>query len=181
MLFVGYYVAQDQNSLLSYSYDGNVMTIDPVSTANPGWDQFLAAYNQFFERSGRHSAVQPDLRHHARTGATGVGRPIEGLCRRAPELRSGGPASQRFISGTCSETEARRTCYVIHTLGTAQKRLRYRGDRVGLRRCHHRGPAGHGRSEPEALDLHYRARQGVAAGRISGSAARMSRRRCAAT
>ncbi|MGD0669360.1 MAG: D-arabinono-1,4-lactone oxidase [Bryobacteraceae bacterium] len=46
MLFVGYYVAKDQNSLLSYSYDGDVMTIDPVSTANPGWDQFLAACNQ---------------------------------------------------------------------------------------------------------------------------------------
>jgi hypothetical protein len=52
MLFVGYYIAKDQNSLLSYSYDGNVMTIDPVSTANPGWDQFLAAYNQFSSDQG---------------------------------------------------------------------------------------------------------------------------------
>lgn len=52
MLFVGYYVARDQNSLLSYSYDGNVMTIDPVSTANSGWDQFLAAYNQFSSGQG---------------------------------------------------------------------------------------------------------------------------------
>jgi hypothetical protein len=32
---------------LSYAYDGTVMTIDPVSTGNPGWDAFLAAYNQF--------------------------------------------------------------------------------------------------------------------------------------
>jgi FAD/FMN-containing dehydrogenase len=46
MLFVGYYIAKDQNSLLSYSYDGNVMTIDPISTGNPGWFDFLAAYNQ---------------------------------------------------------------------------------------------------------------------------------------
>jgi hypothetical protein len=52
MLFVGYYVAQDQNSLLSYSYDGNVMTIDPVSTGNPGWEQFLTAYNQFSSGQG---------------------------------------------------------------------------------------------------------------------------------
>jgi hypothetical protein len=52
MLFVGYYVAQDQNSLLSYSYDGNVMTIDPVSTGNPGWDQFEAAYNGFGSDQG---------------------------------------------------------------------------------------------------------------------------------
>jgi hypothetical protein len=52
MLFVGYYVAQDQNSLLSYSYDGNVITIDPVSTANPGWSQFEAAYNGFCSDQG---------------------------------------------------------------------------------------------------------------------------------
>lgn len=47
LLYVGYRIAQDQKALLSYSYDGTVMTIDPVSTANPGWDDFLAAYNQF--------------------------------------------------------------------------------------------------------------------------------------
>jgi FAD/FMN-containing dehydrogenase len=47
MLYVGYRISQDKKSLLSYSYDGNVMTIDPVSTANPGWKTFLADYNQF--------------------------------------------------------------------------------------------------------------------------------------
>ena len=52
MLFVGYYVAKDQNSLLSYSYDGNIMTIDPVSTGNPGWPTFLQAYNQFCSDGG---------------------------------------------------------------------------------------------------------------------------------
>lgn len=52
MLCVGYRVAQDQSSLLSYSYDGNMITIDPVSTANPGWTEFLAAYNQFSSDRG---------------------------------------------------------------------------------------------------------------------------------
>lgn len=47
MLWVGYYVAKDQNSLLSYSWNGNAITIDPVTTANPAWDGFLTAYNQF--------------------------------------------------------------------------------------------------------------------------------------
>jgi hypothetical protein len=47
MLNVGYWIAQDQGSLLSYSYDGGIMTIDPVSTGNPGWPEFLTAYNQF--------------------------------------------------------------------------------------------------------------------------------------
>ena len=52
MLNVGYRIAKDQQSLLSYSYDGNVMTVDPVSTANPGWPQFLDAYNVFCANLG---------------------------------------------------------------------------------------------------------------------------------
>jgi hypothetical protein len=54
LLYVGYRIAQDQKALLSYSYDGTVMTIDPVSTANPGWFDFLDAYNQFCsDRNGK--------------------------------------------------------------------------------------------------------------------------------
>ncbi|MGA7236338.1 MAG: FAD-binding oxidoreductase [Bryobacteraceae bacterium] len=52
MLNVGYWIAQDRSSLLSYSYDSGVMTIDPVSTANPGWPAFLTAYNQFCSTHG---------------------------------------------------------------------------------------------------------------------------------
>ena len=47
LLCVGYAIAADQHSLLSYSYDGPVMTIDPVSTGNPGWTDFLTEFNQF--------------------------------------------------------------------------------------------------------------------------------------
>jgi FAD/FMN-containing dehydrogenase len=53
LLFVGYRIAKDEQALLSYSADGSVMTIDPVSTGNEGWKPFLAAYNQFCgERGG---------------------------------------------------------------------------------------------------------------------------------
>ncbi|MES1257617.1 MAG: FAD-binding oxidoreductase [Acidobacteriota bacterium] len=52
MLSVGYRIAQDRQSLFSYSYDGPVMTVDPVSTANSGWDAFLVAYNQFCSDRG---------------------------------------------------------------------------------------------------------------------------------
>jgi len=52
MLSVGYRVAKDQQALLSYSQDGNMITIDPVSTANPGWTQFLEAYNKFCSDRG---------------------------------------------------------------------------------------------------------------------------------
>jgi FAD/FMN-containing dehydrogenase len=52
LLYVGYRIAQDEQSLLSYSHDGPVMTIDPVSTGNPGWKPFLDAYNQFCSERG---------------------------------------------------------------------------------------------------------------------------------
>jgi FAD binding domain/D-arabinono-1,4-lactone oxidase len=44
---VGYRIAQDKKSLLSYSFEGPVITIDPVSTGEQGWDDFLQAYNKF--------------------------------------------------------------------------------------------------------------------------------------
>ena len=47
MVDVGYSVSKDQQSLLSYSYEGDVMTLDPVSTGNRGWKEFLVAFNQF--------------------------------------------------------------------------------------------------------------------------------------
>jgi hypothetical protein len=54
MLNVGYRIAQDDGSVFSYSHDGIVMTVDPVSTGDPGWQDFLKAYNAFCsERGGR--------------------------------------------------------------------------------------------------------------------------------
>lgn len=49
---VGYRITKDTSSLFSYSYNGDVMTVDPVSTANPGWEDFLAAYNAFCSERG---------------------------------------------------------------------------------------------------------------------------------
>ncbi len=54
LLYVGYRISQDRQSLLSYSWDGPIMTIDPVSTGNPGWEDFLTAYNAFCsDRDGK--------------------------------------------------------------------------------------------------------------------------------
>ena len=49
---VGYRIAQDPSSLFSYSTDGTVMTLDPVSTGDPGWNAFLDAYNDFCSEHG---------------------------------------------------------------------------------------------------------------------------------
>ncbi|HZB95753.1 MAG TPA: FAD-binding oxidoreductase [Herpetosiphonaceae bacterium] len=52
LLSVGYRIKADQSSLFSYSFHGDVMTFDPCSTANPGWDEFLEAYNQLCTELG---------------------------------------------------------------------------------------------------------------------------------
>jgi hypothetical protein len=49
---VGYRIKEDQSSLFSYSFNGPVMTFDPVSTGNPGWEAFLVAYNEFCSQHG---------------------------------------------------------------------------------------------------------------------------------
>jgi len=52
LLSVGYRIRADQSSLFSYSFDGPVMTFDPVSTGNPGWNEFLVAYNELCSELG---------------------------------------------------------------------------------------------------------------------------------
>lgn len=52
MLNVGYRIAQDQQSLFSYSFNEPVVSIDPVSTGDPGWKEFLGAYNEFCSAHG---------------------------------------------------------------------------------------------------------------------------------
>ena len=47
MLNVAYRILKDNSSLFSYSSHGNVMTLDPVSTGDPGWEDFIVAYNEF--------------------------------------------------------------------------------------------------------------------------------------
>jgi FAD/FMN-containing dehydrogenase len=52
MMHVGYRINKDTSSLFSYSFGGTVMTFDPVSTGDAGWEQFLVAYNDFCSRHG---------------------------------------------------------------------------------------------------------------------------------
>ncbi|GAC1468800.1 MAG: hypothetical protein PVSMB7_17210 [Chloroflexota bacterium] len=52
LLSVGYRIAADQTSLFSYSFDGTVITFDPVSTGSEGWDAFLQAYNALCSELG---------------------------------------------------------------------------------------------------------------------------------
>jgi FAD/FMN-containing dehydrogenase len=52
LLSVGYRINADQSSLFSYSYNGTVITFDPVSTGNDGWLPFLEEYNALCSELG---------------------------------------------------------------------------------------------------------------------------------
>ena len=52
MMNVGYRIFEDISSLFSYTFNGPVITIDPVSTGNVGWEEFLLSYNEFCSQRG---------------------------------------------------------------------------------------------------------------------------------
>jgi L-gulonolactone oxidase len=50
---VGYAIGRDVEALLSYSWEGATLSIDPASTGGPEWEEFLHHYNEFCsERRG---------------------------------------------------------------------------------------------------------------------------------
>ena len=51
---VGYRMVQDKNALLSFTHDAPGISIDPVSTGGPGWDDFLRAFNEFASAHNGH-------------------------------------------------------------------------------------------------------------------------------
>ncbi len=51
---VGYRMVADKNALLSFTHDAPAISIDPVSTGGPGWDEFLKAFNEFASARGGH-------------------------------------------------------------------------------------------------------------------------------
>ncbi len=53
MLAVGYRVEHDTSSLLSYSYDGPVLTIDPVCTGTQGLARFSRRVQRLLQQAGR--------------------------------------------------------------------------------------------------------------------------------
>ena len=55
MALGSYFIRQHRSSLLSYAYDGDVFSIDPIHafTDRPAWDHFLQEFNAFaYERGG---------------------------------------------------------------------------------------------------------------------------------
>jgi FAD/FMN-containing dehydrogenase len=52
LMHMSHRLAQDKSSILSPSFDGPVVTLDPWSTRDLGWDDFLIEFNEFC--SARH-------------------------------------------------------------------------------------------------------------------------------
>ncbi len=49
---VGYAICRDCEALLSYTWEGPGMSIDPAATGGPDWEDFLHAYNDFCSERG---------------------------------------------------------------------------------------------------------------------------------
>jgi FAD/FMN-containing dehydrogenase len=91
---VGYRVNRDDSSLLSYSFDGPVITIDPVSTGDEGWTEFLRAYNEFAVANGG----IPLLNQTPELEAVHVSRAFDTRLERLKKVRSEWDPYGRFLS-----------------------------------------------------------------------------------
>jgi len=55
MALGSYFIRKDTSSILSYSHDGDIFSIDPIHacTDKPAWDRFLSKFNEFaYKRNG---------------------------------------------------------------------------------------------------------------------------------
>ena len=55
MALGSYFIRQDRSSILSYSHDGDIFSIDPIHAYwdKPAWDRFLKEFNEFaYKRNG---------------------------------------------------------------------------------------------------------------------------------
>lgn len=93
MLTVGYHVIRNDDALLSYACDSDVMTIDPTAAGEPGWDEFLDAYNEFCSSRGARPLLNQTPRLTAAQARKAFGERLEELER----LRAEWDPQDRFL------------------------------------------------------------------------------------
>ena len=125
---VGYRTFHDRSALLSYTYDGDSLTIDPVSNPLPGWDEFLHAYNEFAKRFDG-TPLLNQSKHIDRASAAGAFG--ERLDERVDVARS-----TRQVA-SCHRSSPRS--WVDQPVDDGP--LRHRHRRIGVRRRRHGLPA----------------------------------------
>ena len=99
MLNVGYRINQDQSSLFSYTHHGTAMTLDPVSTAGPGWPEFLDAYNEFCSQNG----ASPLFNQTARLTTAQVEKAFGDRLSTFRDLQRRYDPENRFVNGYFAE------------------------------------------------------------------------------
>ena len=97
---VGYRVGKDTNSLLSYTYDGTKITIDPVVSTTKGWREYLAVYNEFCIRNGAQPLFNqsPFLTREQVTKA--LGARLEKFAEYPQEVRPDQSSADAIFRGT---------------------------------------------------------------------------------
>jgi FAD/FMN-containing dehydrogenase len=94
LLSIGYRVAKSRHALFSYSWDGDVMTIDPVATGGPEWDRFADRFNEFcIARGGK-----PLLNQTPRLTAMQMRAAFAGRVDRFNELRRALDPGERLLN-----------------------------------------------------------------------------------
>ena len=88
---------QDRGSLFSVSYCGPAITLEPSSTGEQGWDDFLIDFNDFAAALGRYAHFQSDPCPAARTRGQGVRRTREAVSRAAPADGSAESIAQQLF------------------------------------------------------------------------------------
>ncbi len=88
---------QDRGSLFSVSYAGPMFTLEPSSSGEQGWDDFLIDFNEFASSHWRYADLQSNARAAARARGEGIRRTRQIIPRAAPAHRSFEPAAQQLL------------------------------------------------------------------------------------
>ena len=97
MLTVGYHVIRNDDALLSYASESDVMTIDPTAAGEPGWDEFLDAFNEFCVSRGARPLLNQTPRLTAAQARQAFGDRLEELKRVRAEWDPEGRFFGRFF------------------------------------------------------------------------------------
>jgi hypothetical protein len=92
---VGYRMVADKNALLSFTHDAPSISIDPVSTGGPGWDEFLKAFNEFSSAHNGH----PLLNQTKHLTAEQVGKAFGARWSEFARARRERDPANRLLSG----------------------------------------------------------------------------------
>ena len=94
---VGYRMVRDKNALLSFTHDAPAISIDPVSTGGPGWDEFLKAFNEFSSAHNGHPLFNQTKHLTPEQVGQGLRQALGRVRAGAPRARSRQPPALQLL------------------------------------------------------------------------------------